>query len=186
MLADGRLRDAKMKKASTHSSKKKMSENSGDGNASGKGTNDTRQSNQAPTDRNDSGERTGQKKERKKRVKNKSRVDKADKLADAKENSEYETDKDTDDELEATVTDSDANWAEKRVRGDKMTWLHDDDLPPNSLLRCKALQTLYDIRDALNMSTDFACNQTQVQLACYPGNGARYRRYGLWLFLFSF
>lgn len=60
------------------------------------------------------------------------------------------------------------------VRGDAITWVTPDDLPPG-------LGPLWDrfvaLRDALNRDAYLGLDRMEVQAALYPGGGAAYRRH---------
>ena len=71
-------------------------------------------------------------------------------------------------------------WNNSKIRGDLHTWLNDR----SKLLvlwKCPQLSKLLDkmqsLQQELNSRCQFESSRTQVQLACYPGEGSRYVRH---------
>eukprot|EP01126_Amoeba_proteus_P019874 TRINITY_DN2034_c0_g1_i5.p1 TRINITY_DN2034_c0_g1~~TRINITY_DN2034_c0_g1_i5.p1 ORF type:complete len:162 (-),score=28.05 TRINITY_DN2034_c0_g1_i5:403-888(-) len=73
-------------------------------------------------------------------------------------------------------------WVDKKIRSDHILWLNSlfdtsfDDLPDVDTLR-ELVRNLDRVRLELNEDVNFDCHQTQTQLTCYPGEGARYVRH---------
>jgi len=71
-------------------------------------------------------------------------------------------------------------WQTSDARGDLSFWIHSSDpahqqLVPSSII--SAVNTLDELRLELNKAVEFKSKRHQVQVACYPGQGARYVRH---------
>jgi Rps23 Pro-64 3,4-dihydroxylase Tpa1-like proline 4-hydroxylase len=69
-------------------------------------------------------------------------------------------------------------WQDNTFRGDKLIWLNDES--ERRVLGDAGRQLIARIertRNELNAGCNFDSHKTQTQLACYPGNGARYVRH---------
>lgn len=60
------------------------------------------------------------------------------------------------------------------TRGDEIAWLAPGEAPPALGLLCASFAAL---REALNREAYLGLDRTELQLARYPGGGARYRRH---------
>ncbi|ETO05471.1 2OG-Fe(II) oxygenase family protein [Reticulomyxa filosa] len=72
------------------------------------------------------------------------------------------------------VTDSNSVWRSEDVRSDLHAWMHSDDANIAKDLR-NVITQIDKIRVWLNKHVQFGCQDTQVQVSCYPGDGSRYR-----------
>jgi len=69
-------------------------------------------------------------------------------------------------------------WSDTKVRGDYILWVSDKaQLLSSSPKLHDLLARMELLKDELNQACNFDCNKTQIQLACYPGGGARYVRH---------
>jgi SM-20-related protein len=71
-----------------------------------------------------------------------------------------------------------SKWQQSHVRGDLHLWLHDrKGLANSSPAVNKLLDCMQEIQTELNAACAFDSHESQVQVACYPGGGARYVRH---------
>lgn len=79
---------------------------------------------------------------------------------------------------QAGMSKGETKWVDKAVRGDMHLWLNDRDRIRLEWPNVVALLDKMDaIRQEWNAATDFQSQQTQTQIACYPGEGAKYVRH---------
>jgi len=74
----------------------------------------------------------------------------------------------------AGMSSTDNYWKDETSRGDKITWisnLNDIQKYPQMIA---IISRIDELRKELNEVTAFNSTMTRIQLACYPGNGARY------------
>jgi SM-20-related protein len=67
-----------------------------------------------------------------------------------------------------------ANRIDDAYRGDAITWILGDSVPPGLL---PLWESFLALRDALNRDAYLGLDQMEVQVARYPGGGAAYRRH---------
>ena len=80
---------------------------------------------------------------------------------------------------QAGMGKEDKKWTSKHIRGDVHIWLTNgrDKLKSSCPELVDLLQRMQALADELNAACQFESQQTQVQLACYPGNRTGYVRH---------
>eukprot|EP00462_Mataza_sp_D1_P014498 CAMPEP_0175164966 /NCGR_PEP_ID=MMETSP0087-20121206/26758_1 /TAXON_ID=136419 /ORGANISM="Unknown Unknown, Strain D1" /LENGTH=247 /DNA_ID=CAMNT_0016454159 /DNA_START=30 /DNA_END=773 /DNA_ORIENTATION=+ len=68
-------------------------------------------------------------------------------------------------------------WKHKAARNDYHCWLHEDKIDRYPPPLAKALSVLLALQTELNSAVGLGSPKSEIQLACYPGGGARYVRH---------